>query len=273
MHSNNQGVVHCHDIKNSREGKPEYTLTEDDRKRIAEQREAALQRRSKAIAQIIQNKRKQALARKAAFDEAAEQKKKHKANFDLTDDFAQADHSGDDPGIYEEPLPAEADYHAATEEPPAKKRRLTGKQKYQGIAAHTAELKNLVSSEWKKHGEASSRPSVTRTASGSTSVINEQRDPKTISSDAPPAANATKIHKSHHKMRIRDINFCKHCGYNSSRKPQKLKEPCHLKPKHNFAAQQRRRMLAGYHPNANLEFWPDGLSTLVRCHPTNLDGV
>ena len=132
-----------------------------------------------------------------------------------------------------------------------------------------------------KHGEDSSRPKVECTATrrknySSTdthvTIINEQRDPKTIISDTP-AESTTRIHKSHHKMKLRDITFCKHCGYNSSRKPQKLKEECLLKPKHSNVAQQRRRMLRGYHPNAKLDFWPDGLSTLEQCQPINLDGV
>jgi hypothetical protein len=112
LHSNDQGTVNTDANtgampgihgKESREAKKERTLTDKDRERIAEQREAALLRRSKAIAQLVQVKRKEALARKAAIDKADEQKKKHKANFEFTDDFAHTDPSGDDPGVYAEP--------------------------------------------------------------------------------------------------------------------------------------------------------------------------
>jgi hypothetical protein len=183
----------------------------------------------------------------------------------------------------EEPQPTEADSNnAPAAEPPVKKRRITGKQKYQSITARTAQLKLAVSNDWLKHAEASSRPTVTRSATRRlhyasnnhhTFVVNEQRNPKTVAAVVLPATDANKIHKSHHRMLLRDITFCKHCGYNSSRKPQKLKEGCPLGPKHNNVAQQLRRMLKGFHPNSKLEFWPGGLSTLEKCPPINIDGA
>jgi len=187
----------------------------------------------------------------------------------------------DDLDVYEEPKQTEDEHHEVPEKPPEKKRRLTGKQKYQSISAHTAAAKDLVNSEWKKHGVDSSRPTVTSTATRRKhyssndihiTVSNEQRDPKTIISDIP-ADNTTKIHKSHHKMLLRDITFCKHCGYNPSRKPQTLKEPCPLQPKHSNVAQQLRRMLRGQHPKASLEFWPDGFPAVEKVQPINLDGA
>ena len=74
-------------------------------------------------------------------------------------------------------------------------------------------------------------------------------------------------------MMIRNIVFCKWCGYNASRKTQKLTEVCHKKPKQSDVAQQLRRMMRGLHPDRNVQEWPGGLSTKGVHHPINLDGV
>ena len=74
-------------------------------------------------------------------------------------------------------------------------------------------------------------------------------------------------------MMIRNIVFCKWCGYNASRKTQKLTEVCHKKPQQCDVAQQLRRMMRGLHPDRNVQEWPGGLSTKGTQHPINLDGV
>ena len=214
FHHDTQGGSTYTNTKDSGKSKQEYTLTDDDRERIAKQKEAALQRRSIAIAQIVQAKRKQALSRKAAIDEAAKQEKRHKTNFEFTDHFEQADPTLDDPGVYEEPKHTEVEHHDEPVEPPAKKRRLTGKQKHQAIRAHTNAVKELVNTEWIKHGEASSRPTVSSTATrrknyNSTdnliTISNEQRDPRTITSNIPVAPQDEV--KRYHLLQVLRLQF------------------------------------------------------------------
>ena len=80
------------------------------------------------------------------------------------------------------------------------------------------------------------------------------------------------IHPSHHKMMIRNIVFCKRCGYSKSRKTQKLADKCHLQPKQVDVKQKLKRMMAGKHPDRHVLKWPDGLSTQVTVPPINIDG-
>ena len=75
-------------------------------------------------------------------------------------------------------------------------------------------------------------------------------------------------------MMIRDIIFCKRCGYNASWKAQQLNGVCNQTPKHNNVAQQLRRMLRGEHPDHRVLFWPGGGPSTKGVKPViNIDGV
>ena len=134
----------------------------------------------------------------------------------------------------EELPPPEEPPQEEAEEPgpqPIKKRRVIGKQKYQQVAAHIKDLKGAIKEQWVKHGQAGSSQSVIKKSYGDGrkedcgyEVINEHRMPKVNLSTEEPNLGKDKflnIHPSHHKMMIRNIVFCKWCGYNASRKGPK----------------------------------------------------
>ena len=142
------------------------------------------------------------------------------------------------------------------------------------------ELKGLVEREWVQHGKDSSRPLVRKSEEGSGKkahrsyeVVNELRPPKVDSSTSLTKTEILKTDKSHHKMQIRNIVFCKWCGHHASRKAQRLTKVCEKKPKHSNVAQQLRRMMRGFHPDSSVQEWPGGLSTNGAHHPINRDGI
>ena len=118
-----------------------------------------------------------------------ERKKKHRAAFDENEAFDQDDVGDEEYGDDSPPPQLPPNDHESPDEPPVKKRRLTGKQKYQNVSAHIAGVKNLISGEWIKHGEASSRQPAQKTeiekkhyrrTDNLTSIIDEQRKPRII---------------------------------------------------------------------------------------------
>ena len=141
-------------------------------------------------------------------------------------------------------------------------------------------IKKAIEAEWVKHGEVSSSQTVTKTESGtgkrarsSVEVVNEHRSPQVNLSTETVKPSLLNIDPSHHKMMIRNIVFCKWCGYNTRRNTQKLADECPKVPKHNDVTHKLRRMLLGKHPDRNQLEWPGGLSTKGTQHLVNLDGV
>ena len=83
--------------------------------------------------------------------------------------------------------------------------------------------------------------------------------------------NVWEVHTSHRKMLLRNILFCRTCGYWSSKKTQKLSEACILAPPHSDGRAKLKRMMDGYHPDRGIKAWNDGLSTAIKVKPISLD--
>ena len=203
-------------------------------------------------------------------------------NIDDSKDYHNGDHHCDDNGdngyncdgdgpVVGPSEGAQADIDEDEVEANTRKRRLTGKQKYQQAAAHVKKIRRLIDDEWLQHGvDRGTKHQSERTEFG-ISIVDEHREPKLHEDEAEQESAFAHIHPSHRRMQIRHIVFCKSCGYNTSRKTQKLREECPLQPKHNDAKHKLRRMLAGKHPDKDAAMWPDGLSTQVRVPPSSLD--
>ena len=80
-----------------------------------------------------------------------------------------------------------------------------------------------------------------------------------------------KVHASHRIMAIRSVVFCRLCGYWGTKKSQKLKARCNLKPSHSDGAHKLRRMMQGLHPDGKVTAWPDGHDARVPSVPVFLD--
>ena len=258
-----------------------HVLTEEQSIRSANNKRTAIAKRAKFVQQFVKDKREAAIQRKDALNREAQKKRRMRSAFDEED--GHQDPFFDD--VSNQQMPPEEPPHEETDDadrpPPIKRRKLTGKQKYQQVADQVKEYKASVSNEWAKHGQASSNQPVKKTVHGSGKaefriyeVTGEHRSPKV------KAVNETeglctneflKIHPSHHKMMVHNIVFCKWCGYHASRKAQRLVEVCLKKPKHNNAAQQLRRMMKGKHPDSKQLVWPGGLSTIETHKPISLD--
>ena len=104
-------------------------------------------------------------------------------------------------------------------------------------------------------------------------VIGEQRDPKVGINHMNAAVPFSKdVHPSHHKLLLRNILFCKICGYWSSKKTQKLSTQCCLEPPHSDGRAKLKRMMDGYHPDYRAAQWSDGMSTAIKHKVTCLEG-
>ena len=80
-------------------------------------------------------------------------------------------------------------------------------------------------------------------------IEGDHRNPKINKSNTSQPTAFPSIHPSHQKMMLRNIVFCKRCGYSTSRKTQKLSEKCHLQPTHNDVKHKLKRMMEGKHPD------------------------
>ena len=103
-------------------------------------------------------------------------------------------------------------------------------------------------------------------------VINEQRVPRVeLDSVAASVPFASEVHPTHRKMLIRNIVFCKKCGYWSSKKAQKLSEPCRNEPQHSDGRAKLKIMLDGFHLDRSMKTWNGGLSTETKVAVICLD--
>ena len=276
--------------------KNKRTLTAAEELRMAKSKEAATIRKAETTKRWIEGKRQAAPTRKndkaRALDDritANRQKAKRRkickfareiiaSNFDDPDAFnnddepppdtdAASDNEPPPADLHEDNTPPTSDQHEEAraddrgneDQSKAKKRRLTNEQKHQQAIAHHNAVKAIIGEEWRKHGAVK---------------ITEEypRDPNTLKSEALQPNDLKAIHPSHHKMTIRNIIFCRRCGYSKSRKTQKLADPCNLKPKHADVKLKLKRMIEGMRSDRKVLQRPDGLSTQVIVSPVNLDG-
>lgn len=204
---------------------------------------------------------------------------------DLQDEEPEPDQHEEDEEK-EEPMPPEPELPAELDEqpiePPPKRNKITGKQKYAAATEEHRKQKKASKEEWIEHGSkngiaASTSQSFTprrhyKSIDRIIDVTNEQRGPKVgVSSVAATAPFADEVHPSHHKMLLRNILFCESCGYWSSEKTQKLTEPCPLKPPHSDGRAKLNRLLNGHRPDRKVKAWNDGLSTSVKIQVASLD--
>ena len=160
----------------------------------------------------------------------------------------------------------------APELPPEKRRRITSKMRYSQVTAKVKVLKGQVKADWIKRGRTSGTKPVKKAEGGGIEVVDELRGPKVDTTTG--SVDLRGIDKSHHKMMVRDVVFCKKCGYHGTWKAQMLKLKCNEAPKHHNAKQQLDRMLRGLYPNTSVLFWPcGGPSTIGSQTVINIDGV
>ena len=169
------------------------------------------------------------------------------------------------------------------ESPLVTKRRTTARQKYAEAAEEHRENKRKIDEEWTQRGAASHlrantfQTTIPKTHYDSNNliheVIDEKRGPKICTSPSllPQVPFASEVHPSHRKMLLRSIVFCKKCGYWSSKKTQKLSDPCLNEPQHSDGRAKLKRMTDGYHPDRKLKQWVDGLSTSIKIDVLCLD--
>ena len=261
-----------------------HPLTEEDHLRIEANKKEAIERKKKATKELINNKRKAAIERKEAVERNAERLKRLRNAYDEGEgqqEWAGDEYEDESFGQQLQPDEPPLENFDEPDRPQAKKRRLTGKQKYEQVKAHVKELKENINDKWTKHSQASSSRTVRKADGGNGKdafslfeVVDEHRSPKISIASNDANLNVTdvlKIHPTHHKMMIRHIVFCKWCGYNASRKSQKLVEVCSTKPKHNNVAQQLRRMMKGKHPDSKQLSWSGGLTTAGTYRIISLD--
>ena len=152
------------------------------------------------------------------------------------------------------------------------RRRITSKTRYSQVSAAVKVLKGQVKADWINRGRTSGTKPVKKTKGGGFEVVDELRGPKVDTTTGP--VDLRGIDRSHHKMMVRDVVFCKKCGYHGTWKAQMLKVKCNEVPKHHNAKQQLDRMLRGLYPNTTALFWPNGgPSTIGPQTVINIDGV
>ena len=79
-----------------------------------------------------------------------------------------------------------------------------------------------------------------------------------------------RIHDSHRQSVIRNLVFCRNCGYTYSQRCAKLQEPCNGRFVHKDTIGRLIRMKKGLHPISTKVFWPDGAPTFLRQKVENL---
>ena len=122
-------------------------------------------------------------------------------------------------------------------------------------------LKLEASVRWKQHTAAASRSSGPRMP-----IINE------VAPEAPTSGNLhDKIHITHKRVAIKNVVFCRRCGYWMQSKPASLSKVCPGKPAHRGAAGKLSRMLKGLRPDTKTSTWPDGTSTSIAVTTVTLD--
>jgi hypothetical protein len=253
--------------------------------RIRESREAAMKRKTEksekhqAQTEMIAEKRKAALKRKAA-------RLQFRAGFDDEDDGFQHDEEAQYDEVQEPPeheATTEADeLEDQSQAAPTKRRRLTTKQKYKEAAEELERNKEAVKKQWAERSArshilaATYQTAVPRNHYGSSGlmheVVNELRGPNVaMNAAAATVPFADDVHPSHRRMLLRNILFCKRCGYWSSKKTQRLSSECNLAPPHSDGKAKLKRMMEGFHPDRNVQAWNDGLSTSINVKPIGLD--
>ena len=123
------------------------------------------------------------------------------------------------------------------------------------------EVKKKADAEWQEHIKRSTR---IRQLSTFPEILNE-------ASPSQEGPERFEVHESHRPMAIRSVVFCKQCGYWATKKSQKLRLPCSLKPLHSDGAHKLRRMMKGLHPDAKLSKWPEGHDARVPSTPVFLN--
>ena len=123
------------------------------------------------------------------------------------------------------------------------------------------EVKKKADAKWQEHIRSSTRIM-------QLSTLPSIRDGGSSSSEGP---ERFEVHASHKVMAVRSVVFCTQCGYWATKKSQKLKMPCNLKPLHSDGAHKLRRMLKGLHPEAKLHTWPEGHDARVPSVPVLLN--
>ena len=162
------------------------------------------------------------------------------------------------------------------------RRNTTAKQKYTAAADEHRQNKKAIEGEWTQRGATSNlRATTYQTAIPKVyhnsndfvhEIVGEQRGPKVETAKANAEVPfASEVHPSHREMLIRNIVFCKRCGYWGSKKAQKLIEPCRNEPQHSDGRAKLKRMLDGYHPDRNVKTWSGGLSTNTKVAVICLD--
>ena len=228
---------------------------------IAEKREAALKRKA-AVLQV-----------RAGFDDEDGGSQHNEVP---TDDYEEQE-LPEDEGT-NETIALEEQAKAA----PTKKRRSTTVQKYKEAAEEHKSNKEEVKKQWaeksaRSHIQANTyQTALPRVHYGSSDhineVVSELRGPKVaMNSAAATVPFADDVHPSHRRMLLRNILFCKRCGYWSSKKTQKLSSECKIAPPHSDGRAKLKRMMDGYHPDRNVRAWNDGLSTAIKVRPIGLD--
>ena len=66
------------------------------------------------------------------------------------------------------------------------------------------------------------------------------------------------VHTTHSLYLVKDVVFCIHCGYWMQQKVEKLRNPCGREPPNAEYKRVLKRLLFGWHPRQEKEFWPDG---------------
>ena len=140
-------------------------------------------------------------------------------------------------------------------------RKRKAEAQHEEASLHLRQMKLQASERWKQHIAAANRSSGSRMPS--------------IQDTAPGAPSGEglyqKIHPSHTRMAVRNVIFCKKCGYWMFSKPISLRKPCPGRPAHNGAAGVLARMMKGLHPDKKVATWPDGSSTRIAVPIVSLD--
>ena len=120
-------------------------------------------------------------------------------------------------------------------------------------------VKKIADAKWQEHIRSSTR----------IRQLSTHPDTREGSSN-PGEPERFEVHESHRLMAVRSVVFCKTCGYWATKKSQKLKAECSLKPLHSDGSHKLRRMLRGLHPEAKLRTWPEGHDARVPHDPVPL---
>ena len=216
---------------------------------IAKKREAAILRRGEVLRRRIEETAKQTRNCRSMLDDD------EPIDYDHCDEPIDYDH-------YDGALQGdEVNASGNKSEPAFKKRKLNSRQKYDEASRQLRIAKETARRSWVRHG----------TSSSSTGV---SRDPRVNASiDEAQVPFASEVHPSHHKMLLRNVLFCRKCGYWGSRKTQKLTSQCQNMPPHSDGKCKLNRMMNGLHPDRNIKQWTDGLDAQIRTAPINLDGL